>query len=150
MVALPPDRDHSHADPQGGKRGDLCQTAPVDRHFFQPQNQEQRRRQSTGCRFGRERQRVTDQGQSVNEPPTPRVFIEELDPSHQGKKEEKSHQHIFAFGNPRDGFDLNRMQREDRCRQPRARHAQSRQHAPHQDRIGGMEQEVDQMIACGI
>src|SRR6266550_2514558 len=58
MVAFPPDCQQAHADAEDKKRNDLAQTPLINRLFLQPKNQEQRRRQRTGCCLGRKRQHV--------------------------------------------------------------------------------------------
>jgi hypothetical protein len=51
--------------------------------------------------------------------------LDKIHPTQQRQQEKNAHQNIFALGNPRDRFDLHRMNAENRRRQPGARHTQS-------------------------
>ena len=65
---------------------------------------------------------------------------------------EERAQHIFAFGNPRDGFHMQRMpgkQRGDKRGRPQ-RARQAPEQRQQQNHVGGVKQDVDDVMCAGV
>ena len=71
-------------------------------------------------------------------------------PSQQAAQIEQMREHVLAFDGPRNGFHMQRMDGEHRGDEPRARHRQPRQDAPQQHAIGGVQKDVDDVVAVRV
>ena len=149
MIFLPPDRQQPAAESKKEERGDFEKRAAGDAMFSQPKNQEQGSRQCASGRLGEQCERKTSKRGGVETPPPliARGKIDIFNPRQQCEQEKESHQDIFQFRNPGDRFDLDRVEREDRRGQERARHFEADKNSPEQQRVRGVKENVHPMVA---
>ena len=78
---------------------------------------------------------------------TSRRTFQESEPRQDAGQIEQAGEHVFALDRPRDGFDVQRMDGEDRGDDPGAGHGQPQQNPPQQHGVGRVQQHVDHVVA---
>ena len=76
-----------------------------------------------------------------------RIAFRKSEPRQDAGQIEQAGEHVFALDRPRDGFDVQRMDGEDRGDEPGAGHRQPEQHPPQQHTVGRVQQHVDHVVA---
>ena len=150
MIFFPPNGHQTDTEREDNERNDFQERTAADRLLFQPENQEQRRRQCAGRGFSGESEQIKYERGKIQNPAMLMRSIDIFDPRQQSEQKEETHQNILQLRDPPDRLDLNRVQREYCRSQPCAGNFQARKDAPHEKRIAKVKQDIHPMIAHGI
>jgi len=151
-MVFPPHHEKPHSNCHYEKRDNLEDTSGGEWNAFEPQNEQHRGGKRTGGCLAEEGQSEEYQGGDVKQNCFWSRFIIEnkFKPAKNRQKRKQKHEEVFPFGNPGDGFNLNRVESKDGGGKPGARDGQPAENQPQEQGIYDMNGDIYDVIADGV
>ena len=118
----------------------------VDASALPPEDEEEHDRQRAGDRLRQERAGEEAEGQAIGRARA----AGGAQVGEEGGEVERAREHVLPLRDPGDRLDVHRMDGEHRRREPRAGERQPPADHPDEDRVGAVQQHVDEVIAEGL